>query len=198
MCLFCVLYQQSNEVGNSVRMEKEGFERSLSFLEGKGVVVKAIVTDRHTGVQKFLREQRPGISHYFDPWHMGKGKCLNWKKRNNKKIMQFYFLQNSLQDSRLLYLSKGKSVCLLLRDWEKNWCHGQDEKNTGGGPMEEECCQPPLLVSVHLCIRAGGCGQMGLNCQPSAKCAHTRESTLPQLSPPASCWGAGTALAQAK
>ncbi|XP_030249967.1 uncharacterized protein LOC115567468 [Sparus aurata] len=64
---------QSNEVGNSVRMEKEGFERSLSFLEGKGVVVKAIVTDRHTGVQKFLREQRPGISHYFDPWHMGKG-----------------------------------------------------------------------------------------------------------------------------
>lgn len=81
MCLFCVLYQQSNEVGNSVRMEKEGFERSLSFLEGKGVVVKAIVTDRHTGVQKFLREQRPGISHYFDPWHMGKGKCLNWKKK---------------------------------------------------------------------------------------------------------------------
>ncbi|XP_030292200.1 uncharacterized protein LOC115593026 [Sparus aurata] len=64
---------KSNEVGNSVRMEKEGFERSLSFLEDKGVVVKAVVTDRHTGVQKFLREQRPGISHYFDPWHMGKG-----------------------------------------------------------------------------------------------------------------------------
>ncbi|XP_073321849.1 uncharacterized protein [Pagrus major] len=64
---------QSNKVGNSVQMEKEGFERSLSFLEGKGIVVNSIVTDRHTGVQKFLREQRPGISHYFDPWHMGKG-----------------------------------------------------------------------------------------------------------------------------
>ena len=78
-------------MGNSVRMEKEGFERSLSFLEGKGVVVKAVVTDQHTGVQKFLREQRPGISHYFDPWHMGKGKCLNWEKKNNKKRCLFFF-----------------------------------------------------------------------------------------------------------
>uniref|UniRef100_A0AAV2KKU9 Reverse transcriptase domain-containing protein n=1 Tax=Knipowitschia caucasica TaxID=637954 RepID=A0AAV2KKU9_KNICA len=64
---------QSNEVGNSVRMEKEGFVRSLTMLEERGVEVQAIVTDRHSGVQKFLREQRPDISHYFDPWHMGKG-----------------------------------------------------------------------------------------------------------------------------
>jgi len=47
-------------------MEDEGFERSLSFLE-------SLVTDRHTGVQKFMREQRKGIRHFFDPWHMGKG-----------------------------------------------------------------------------------------------------------------------------
>lgn len=64
---------QSNEVGNSQRMEKEGFERSLSLLEERGVVVQSLVTDRHTGVQKFMREQKKDIRHFFDPWHMGKG-----------------------------------------------------------------------------------------------------------------------------
>uniref|UniRef100_A0A8C2PX67 Uncharacterized protein n=1 Tax=Cyprinus carpio TaxID=7962 RepID=A0A8C2PX67_CYPCA len=64
---------RSNEVGNSQRMEKEGFERSLSLLEERGVVVQSLVTDRHTGVQKFMREQKKDIRHFFDPWHMGKG-----------------------------------------------------------------------------------------------------------------------------
>nr|XP_054605995.1 uncharacterized protein LOC129166755 [Nothobranchius furzeri] len=63
---------QSNEVGNSVRMEKEGFVRSLSTLLERGVDVQQVVTDRHTGVQKYLREEKKEISHYFDPWHMGK------------------------------------------------------------------------------------------------------------------------------
>jgi len=42
-------------------MENEGFERSLSFLEERGVVVQSLVTDRHTGAQKSMREQRKDI-----------------------------------------------------------------------------------------------------------------------------------------
>lgn len=38
-----------------MRMEKEGFVRSLSMLEERGLEVEAMVTDRHTGVQKYLR-----------------------------------------------------------------------------------------------------------------------------------------------
>ncbi|KAJ8356495.1 hypothetical protein SKAU_G00192890 [Synaphobranchus kaupii] len=64
---------QSNEVGNSQCMEKEGFERSIEVLEKRGLKIKAVVTDRHTGVQKFMRKKRKDIVHYFDPWHMGKG-----------------------------------------------------------------------------------------------------------------------------
>ncbi|KAK7945009.1 hypothetical protein WMY93_000737 [Mugilogobius chulae] len=37
------------------------------------VSVTAPHSDRHTGVQKYLREQEKDITHYFDPWHMGKG-----------------------------------------------------------------------------------------------------------------------------
>ncbi|KAJ8351919.1 hypothetical protein SKAU_G00233950 [Synaphobranchus kaupii] len=61
---------KSNEVGNSQRMEKEGFERSIEVLEKRGLKIKVVVTDRHTGVQKFMRKD---IVHHFDQWHMGKG-----------------------------------------------------------------------------------------------------------------------------
>jgi len=53
-------------------MENEGFERSLSFLEERGVVVQSLVTDRHTGAQKSMREQRKDIG------IVGTGKVFNW------------------------------------------------------------------------------------------------------------------------
>ncbi|XP_063054475.1 uncharacterized protein LOC134448750 [Engraulis encrasicolus] len=64
---------QSNEVGNSQRMEREGFERSLHFLESEGLDIGAIVTDRHPSIGKFMREQRPSIRHLYDTWHVAKG-----------------------------------------------------------------------------------------------------------------------------
>ncbi|XP_026081932.1 uncharacterized protein LOC113058347 isoform X3 [Carassius auratus] len=62
---------QSNEVGGSCHMEKEGLKRSLALLESRGVNLDCIVTDRHPQVQKFLRERN--ITHYYDVWHMAKG-----------------------------------------------------------------------------------------------------------------------------
>ncbi|XDV25779.1 hypothetical protein PO909_029637 [Leuciscus waleckii] len=64
---------QSNEVGSSPRMELEGFLRSINFLESEGMKIGALVTDRHPSIQKYLREQRPDIQHYFDTWHVSKG-----------------------------------------------------------------------------------------------------------------------------
>ncbi|XP_051255127.1 uncharacterized protein LOC127362901 [Dicentrarchus labrax] len=62
---------QSNEVGGSYHMEKEGLKRSLAVLEDRGVTIDSIVTDRHPQIQKFLREAN--IMHYYDVWHMEKG-----------------------------------------------------------------------------------------------------------------------------
>ncbi|XP_067237056.1 uncharacterized protein [Chanodichthys erythropterus] len=62
---------QSNKVGGSCHMEKEGLARSLALLESRGVNLDCIVTDRHPQVQKFLRERN--ITHYYDVWHMAKG-----------------------------------------------------------------------------------------------------------------------------
>ncbi|XP_077427584.1 uncharacterized protein LOC144055469 isoform X3 [Vanacampus margaritifer] len=62
---------QSNEVGGSYHMEKEGLRRSLVLMESRGISVDCIVTDRHPQVQKFLREQE--ITHYYYVCQMAKG-----------------------------------------------------------------------------------------------------------------------------
>lgn len=64
-------YFQSNEVGGSYHMEKEGLRRSLHLLEANGVMVDTVISDRHLQVQKLLRDQN--INHYFDIWHVAKG-----------------------------------------------------------------------------------------------------------------------------
>lgn len=54
-------------------MEKEGLKRVLDFLMQKGVTIEVLVTDRHRQINKWLREQHPSITHYYDIWHVAKG-----------------------------------------------------------------------------------------------------------------------------
>ena len=69
----CV-YVQSNEVGGSYHMEKEGLERVLEFLQQQQQLqVDVLVTDRHRQINKWLRENHPEIMHYYDVWHVAKG-----------------------------------------------------------------------------------------------------------------------------
>ena len=74
VCLF--VYTQSNEVPSSNAMELEGLTRSLTFLKKSGVKVKYLVTDRHKQVQKYMREKRKRITHYYDVWHLAKGRMV--------------------------------------------------------------------------------------------------------------------------
>ncbi|XP_059386284.1 uncharacterized protein LOC132121128 [Carassius carassius] len=62
---------QSNEVGGSYHMEKEGLKRGLDFLDARGVTLDCIVTDRHPQIQKFLRERN--VNQFYDVWHIEKG-----------------------------------------------------------------------------------------------------------------------------
>ncbi len=54
-------------------MEKEGLARVLDFLNSKEIIVKALVTDRHVQINKWLRENHGNINHYYDVWHVAKG-----------------------------------------------------------------------------------------------------------------------------
>lgn len=77
---------QSNEVKNSHAMELEGLQRSLTFLRHEcGLQVSHLVTDRHSSVKKYMREQQPDIIHWFDVWHVAKGIYKKLEAAGKKK-----------------------------------------------------------------------------------------------------------------
>ncbi|EEC13849.1 hypothetical protein IscW_ISCW021678, partial [Ixodes scapularis] len=56
----------------SVNMEKEGLIEELEFFEEKGTHIGSLGTDRHPATQKHIETHKPGITHYFDVWHIFK------------------------------------------------------------------------------------------------------------------------------
>ena len=54
---------QSNKVGGSYHMEKEGLQRVLNVLQQQGLTVEVLVTNRHKQINKWLRNY-PTITHY--------------------------------------------------------------------------------------------------------------------------------------
>jgi len=64
---------QSNEVGGSYHMELEGLARTVELLTALKLTIGVIVTDRHPSIQKWIRENIPNTTHYYDVWHVAKG-----------------------------------------------------------------------------------------------------------------------------
>jgi len=58
-------------------MELEGLKRALQRLtQLYKAKIEVIITDRHLMVQKYLRENWENVIHYYDVWHVAKGKSL--------------------------------------------------------------------------------------------------------------------------
>ena len=64
-------FLQSNEVNGAYHCEKKGLELAIETVGGQNI--KAIVTDRHRQIAKFLRDDWKTIQHFFDIWHIAKG-----------------------------------------------------------------------------------------------------------------------------
>ena len=57
-------------------MELEGLKRGTTFLE-RHVKVKDLVTDRHSMVKKYTRENHTDKNHYFHVWYVPKGMIIS-------------------------------------------------------------------------------------------------------------------------
>ncbi|KAL5019986.1 hypothetical protein ScPMuIL_002878 [Solemya velum] len=75
-----VQHVQFNEVKSSNHMEKEGLEKSVEHLHQFGLSIETMVTDRHLQVNKWIRKQMPGTTHYFGVWKVSKGQFGLWYK----------------------------------------------------------------------------------------------------------------------
>ncbi|XP_044178092.1 uncharacterized protein LOC122960162 [Acropora millepora] len=72
---------QANEAGSSSAMEFMGHQRAFTFLLGTGIIIKAFISDRHSQITKWMKDEcpkkcrelgKPIIDHFFDLWHIGK------------------------------------------------------------------------------------------------------------------------------
>lgn len=61
------------QVSSSNTMEIRGFKEALPTMEGNGVKVSTLSTDRHPHIVKEMRVSNPEKCHEFDPWHVAKG-----------------------------------------------------------------------------------------------------------------------------
>ncbi len=71
--IFCY---QSNEVGGSCHMEKDGLVRSVRIFHQRGIAISHFVSDRHLMIAKWIRENMPHTKHNIDVWHVAKGKLF--------------------------------------------------------------------------------------------------------------------------
>ena len=145
LCVF-----QSNSVGGSAYMEKEGLKCSMEKLKEKGLKVATIVTDRHPQIQKWVRETmrkeiHPGAVHFYDPWHICKGTnlvmlCFNWTinplQLFNWYIVLYFKLLFPGFKAKMLKLAAQKD-CNILHEWIKSiinhmyWCAASTPNGDG-------------------------------------------------------------------
>ena len=75
----------------SVPLELKGIQNCLHELEKENYSIEILTTDRNRQLAKWLREERPEITHQFDPWHFAKNiksKLGPLARRKECKIIQ--------------------------------------------------------------------------------------------------------------
>jgi len=77
------IHSQANEAGSSSQMEFLGHQRAFAVLFTTGMIIKSFISDRHTSIAKWMREDcpktcqelgKPLVQHFFDLWHIAKSK----------------------------------------------------------------------------------------------------------------------------
>ena len=70
--------KQRNEAGSSQGMELLAFQQCMSYLLKQGITLDSLITDRHSSIAKYIREQFTKVTHYFDLWHLRKSKWMGF------------------------------------------------------------------------------------------------------------------------
>lgn len=115
---------QSNEVGGSSYMEKESLKRSLSLSRAR-VNIDCIVTERHSQIQKFLREEN--VTQFYDVWHMEKGLSKKVDKiSKNKDCQKLKLWISAIRNHMYWTAASSKTGPERLAKWTSLLNHVQD------------------------------------------------------------------------
>ena len=85
-------------------MEKLSFTKELNEVKQKEICVNQLITDRHTGIRKYMREQESKIIRQFDVWQ----KRLDKVGQNKSCEMDKIYIKSFLVGLR--NLQKGRRI----------------------------------------------------------------------------------------
>ena len=137
---------QVTEAGNSNKMEKVGFIKSLDQLKKSGVVPNQITTDRHTQIRKYIREQHSDLDHQFDVWHFVKGlkkRLLEASKKASCRSLQKW-LKSITNHLWWACATCGGDEELLREKWISVLFHIQNKHRWTGHKKFTKCEHPKL------------------------------------------------------
>jgi hypothetical protein len=75
-------------------MELEGAKRCFSFIQEKAILsIPVFISDRHSAISKWIREQHPTTKHFYDIWHVAKTvtkRILKASKKHGCEILKLW------------------------------------------------------------------------------------------------------------
>jgi len=76
---------QVTKATSSNAMEKEGFKQCFESLDGDGVEIDRMATDRHVSISSYMNKDHPEINHQYDVWHLSKWVVKQLKSKARQK-----------------------------------------------------------------------------------------------------------------
>lgn len=87
--MYILYFLQANETGSSNKMELDGAKRCFSSIKKSGIPIKKFVSDRHTGIAKWIRETQHDTLHFFDIWHVARSVTMKMLKAAKVKNYEY-------------------------------------------------------------------------------------------------------------
>ena len=104
-------------------MEHEGLVRAVALLEAAGLQISQIMIDRHKQNTAWIKRNLPNTKHYFDIWHVAKGKIV---LSQTKKIIPTVYTH-----AHFVKYSIELIINFHSKDCARRWTNCQKERTVG-------------------------------------------------------------------
>ena len=138
---------QSNECGGSYHMEKEGLQRSVTFLLEEMLHIDTLITDRHRQIGRWIADNIPGCRHIYDIWHVAKGvrkKLQATAKERDCEVLK-HWIQSIINHLYWCVVSSPPdSPDLIVAKWKSIVSHVQNNHLGHEDPLFPRCVHAKL------------------------------------------------------
>ncbi|XP_033096404.1 uncharacterized protein LOC117100721 [Anneissia japonica] len=154
-------------------MEKEGLVRSIASLRECGVSINTLVTDRHSQIRKWMKDNPADVHHKCDIWHISKS--LNKKLKTAANLSSCTSIKPWIQSiTNHLYwcaisIPDGNAE-LKVGKWKSIASHIQNI-HSGHDDLFPECLHVPLVGrerKMDGARKQGHSGPLAYNIKPQA------------------------------